>query len=55
MTESVPVLVMAVGFVFTAALFLKTGYQGRFHSVDLGSVSPHWVAAHRTSEPASSI
>jgi hypothetical protein len=52
--ENIPMLVLAMGFVFTAALFLKAGYRGGAHSPHLGSVSDHWVAAYRASEPASS-
>jgi hypothetical protein len=52
--ENIPMLVMAVGFVCTAALFLKAGSRGGAHSPHLGAVSDQWVASYRASEPASS-
>jgi hypothetical protein len=53
--ETIPMLAVTLGFVFTAALFLKLGYRGGFQSAELGSVSDQWVAAYRASEPASSM
>ncbi len=55
MMEGIPMVAVALGFVFTAALFVKLGYRGGLHTADLGSVSHQWIAAYRASEPASSI
>lgn len=54
MIENIPMIVVALGFVFTAALVVKLGYSEGLKSADLGSVSDQWMATHRASEPASS-
>lgn len=55
MAENVPMMVVALGFVFTAVLFVRGSSRGGFQPADLGSVSHQWIAAHRAAEPASSI
>ena len=50
MIENMPLLVLAAGFISTAALLLRGGYRGGLRAADLGSVSHHWVAMHRASE-----
>lgn len=53
--DTVSLLSVSLGCVFTAALLLKLGYIGGMQAAELGSVSDQWVAAYRASEPASSI
>lgn len=55
MAESIPMMAAALGFVLTAALFVRIGGRGGVHAADLGAVSHQWVAAYRAGEPASSI
>ena len=55
MAESIPMVALALGFVFTATLFLRFGGRTGLRTGDLGSVSHQWVAAYRAGEPASSI
>ena len=55
MAESIPMMALALGFVFTAALFVRLGGRTGVSTGDLGSVSHQWVAAYRAGEPASSI
>lgn len=54
MAENIPMMVVALGFVFTALLFVKGGHRG-LQSQDLGTVSDQWIAAYRAAEPSSSI
>lgn len=55
MAENIPLMAVAFGFVFTAGLFVRLGSRSGVRPTDLGTVSDHWVAAHRAGEPASSI
>jgi hypothetical protein len=55
MIDSMPLFIIALGFVFTAAVVLKVGFRGGVQPANLGAVSDQWIAAHRASEPASSI
>lgn len=49
-------LVFLLGVMLTAVLFVKLEFRrGRFGAANLGSVSPHWIAALRASQQASSI
>lgn len=55
MTDGMSLLALALGFVFTAAVVLRIGSRGSVEAAHLGAVSDQWIAAHRVSEPASSI
>lgn len=50
MIENMPLLVIAAGFLATAALLFRGGYRGGLRAADLGAVSDQWVATQSASE-----
>jgi hypothetical protein len=48
-------LIVAFGVVLTTALLVGALHRVGSQTMDLGSMSHHWLAAHQASQPASSM